>query len=190
MRVAVGGEDRRSGLARLRRALDMAGAEGEGLPAAAVEDDRALAQSRRLDARDRPGVGPGPGLRGAAGRERLRKGALEQDLRENRLGLDPSPWPNRTTSGREERGGREPRPPRRFGAVSMAASIAQAAARRRPMTRRREARGAEEQPEHHPQLRVGRSRRERQPAWRRRLAERARAGPPTLASRRARDLDA
>jgi hypothetical protein len=67
----------------------MAGAKGEGLPAAAVKDDRTLAQSRRLDAGDRPSVGPGPGLHGLTGRKGLRKGTLEQDLRENRLGLDP-----------------------------------------------------------------------------------------------------
>ena len=58
VRVAVRRIDRGARLAGVRRALELAGAEGERLPARAREHDRALAEPRHLDARDRPGVGP------------------------------------------------------------------------------------------------------------------------------------
>ncbi len=89
MRVAVRRIDRGAALAGLRRALDLAGPEGERLTACAGKHDRALAEPRHLHTRDRPGVGPGPGLHGRAGRQRLRERALEQDLRQHRLGVDP-----------------------------------------------------------------------------------------------------
>jgi alkanesulfonate monooxygenase SsuD/methylene tetrahydromethanopterin reductase-like flavin-dependent oxidoreductase (luciferase family) len=56
--VAVGGVDRNPLLARLRRALHVARPERQSLSARAGEHDRALAEARHRDARDRPGVGP------------------------------------------------------------------------------------------------------------------------------------
>src|SRR5262249_30565267 len=59
MRVAMRRVDRRAGLAGARRALDMTGTERQRLSAAAVQDDRRLAEARDFDARLRPRIGPG-----------------------------------------------------------------------------------------------------------------------------------
>ena len=67
----------------------MAGPEGERLPARAREHDRAAAEPRDRDARHRPGVGPGPRLDGWPVASVCGEGAFEQDLREQRLGVDP-----------------------------------------------------------------------------------------------------
>src|SRR5690242_6311163 len=64
--VAMRRVDGGARLARLGRALDMAGAERERLAARAGERDLAAMQARHLDAGDRPGVGPGPRLYGGA----------------------------------------------------------------------------------------------------------------------------
>jgi len=89
MRVAMRRVDRRAGLAGARRALDMTGTERQRLSAAAVQDDRRLAEARDFDPRLRPRIGPGLWLDRLAGRQGLRKRALEQDLREHGLGVDP-----------------------------------------------------------------------------------------------------
>src|SRR5262249_58425271 len=73
VRVAMGRVDGCAGLARRRRALDLAGTEGECLAARSGEHDLAAMEPRHLDARDRPSVGPWPRLdvvaAGAARRE-------------------------------------------------------------------------------------------------------------------------
>ena len=90
MRVAVGGIDRGAAARRLA-ACARPGRARRRAPARSRR--RARSRSCRAAAlrhpRDRPGVGPGPRLDVLAGRERLREGALEQDLRQQRLGVDP-----------------------------------------------------------------------------------------------------
>src|SRR5262245_17911762 len=84
----MGGVAGGAGLARLRRTLDLAWSQGERLAAGAGEHDCALAEPRHRYARDRPRVGPGPGLDVLPARQRLRERTLEQDLRQQRLGVD------------------------------------------------------------------------------------------------------
>src|SRR5437870_145595 len=62
MRVTMRGINRGAFFTNLRCALELTGPEGERLTAGAGEYDRALAEPRHRDPRDRPGVGPGPRL--------------------------------------------------------------------------------------------------------------------------------
>ncbi|GJD71293.1 hypothetical protein MMMDOFMJ_4248 [Methylobacterium gnaphalii] len=87
----------------------MAGAEGERLAAAAGQRDVALAAER--ETRDRHGIGPGPGLLGVAARQGLGKGALQEHLRQDRLGGDPGALSRQREAADDEKGGRS-RPPR------------------------------------------------------------------------------
>src|SRR5262252_2630823 len=72
-------------------------------------------KARHLDARDRPGVGPGPRLDVAATGDARREGALQQDLREQRLGMDPDSLAEQQQpdEGKDggRRGGESRRPP-------------------------------------------------------------------------------
>jgi hypothetical protein len=94
MGVAVRGIDCDAALASIRRLLHMPGTEGERLTAAAREHDGAGVQALDLDPRHRPGVRPGPRLDDPAGRDRLVERALEQHLRDQRLGVDVGALPD------------------------------------------------------------------------------------------------
>ena len=114
MGVAVAGIDCRAGLAGGRRARDMTGTESQRLAARPREHDGAAAETRDEDARHRPGIGPGPRLDVLAGRERSGEGALEQDLREQRLGVDPHRLADENGAGDHQRGSdrtHDPDPP-------------------------------------------------------------------------------
>ena len=82
----------------------MAGPERERLSARAGSTIALGVEPLHLDARDRPGVGPGPRLDVAAGRDGLGEGAFEQDLREQRLGVDLGALAEQHEAGEGEAG--------------------------------------------------------------------------------------
>ena len=99
MGVAMSCVNRDPAFAGLRGALDVAGTESERLAARAREHDGADADPLHRDARLRPGIRPGPRLDGAAGGEAFGKGALQQHLREHRLGMDENALPEQDRAG-------------------------------------------------------------------------------------------
>ena len=107
MRIAMRGIDGDAALAGVGRPLDMARAEGERLAAAAREHDGAGVDPLHLDARDRPGVGPRPRLCLAPGGDGLVKGALQQHLREQRLGVDVGALAEQDQAGEGEKKGKD-----------------------------------------------------------------------------------
>src|SRR6201986_1229855 len=88
MRIAMRGIDRDATLAGIGRQLDMARAEGQRLSAAAREHDGAGADAPDLDAGDRPGIRPRPGFYEVTGGDGFVERALQQNLRQQRLGVD------------------------------------------------------------------------------------------------------
>src|ERR1700748_95793 len=77
MCIAVGGVDGHAAFAGIGGQFDMARSEGESLPAAAFERDGAGMDPLHIDAGDRPGIRPAPGLCHMAGRNSFVEGALE-----------------------------------------------------------------------------------------------------------------
>ncbi len=71
----------------------MARAEGEGTPRRSRQHDDLHPVLRGAQARDGPGVGPGPGQDAGLPRQRTFPGLFQEDLRELGLGEDPQPPP-------------------------------------------------------------------------------------------------
>ena len=66
MRVPVGGNNRGAAFADTRCFIEKGGAKGQGLAAAAVENDGARLDAGNFKARHGPGIGPAPGFDGNA----------------------------------------------------------------------------------------------------------------------------
>ncbi len=119
MRVTMRGVDRRALLARLWCVVEVSGTEGERLAARTFERYGGSSETRNLYASHRPGVGPAPGFDRRTRREGSRKGALQQDLRNTRLGINPSSLSREEQTCRDEdaccEGGKE-----RAGALPVA----------------------------------------------------------------------
>src|SRR5882757_8057786 len=82
MRIAMRRIDRDPALAGVDGLLDMARTERQRMAAAAGKRDCGGMKAPHLDPGHRPGVGPAPRFYGMAGRDGLRKSALQQHLRE------------------------------------------------------------------------------------------------------------
>jgi hypothetical protein len=89
MRVAMRGIDHGAGATGIRRIVEMPWSESQRLSARAVQHDRIGVEALHLDARDRPGIGPGPWLDVVAGLDGLYEGAFEQNLRQSGFGRHP-----------------------------------------------------------------------------------------------------
>ena len=101
MGVAMRGIDRHVGLSCIGRAVDMPGAEGERLSAAAREHDGAgmeplhsIRATGQVSAHDHGFV--------RAGGDGLGEGALKQDLRDHRLGVDVGALAEQDEAGKGE----------------------------------------------------------------------------------------
>ena len=103
MRIAMRGIDRDAALAGIGGEFDMAGTEGQRLAAGARQHDGAGADPLHLDPRHRPGVGPRPRLGVAPGRDGLGERAIQQHLRQQRLGVDVGALPEQDQAGEGEK---------------------------------------------------------------------------------------
>ena len=103
MRIAVRRIDGHAAFAGVGRALDMPRTERERLSAAAGECDRAGMKPLHFDTGDRPCIRPRPRLRLAAGGNGFLKGPLQQDLCNQRLGVDVGALAEQDQAGEGEK---------------------------------------------------------------------------------------
>ena len=102
MGIAVRGIDRGAALAGIGSQFDMTRTEGKRLAAAPCKNDGAGLDPLHLDPRNRPGIGPRPWLRVAAGGDGLAEGALQQRLRNQRLGVGVGALAEQDETGESE----------------------------------------------------------------------------------------
>ena len=105
MRVAVRRIDRHAAFAGIGAKLDMARPERQRLAAAAGQHNGAGMEPFHFDARHRPGVGPRPRLCRAAAGDGFRKGPLQQNLRDDGLGVDVGALAEQHEAGEGEKRG-------------------------------------------------------------------------------------
>src|SRR5437764_953166 len=103
LRIAMRGDHAVSDCIRRRRSVDVTRAECHRASARARQHDEALVLARKLDACNRPGVGPSPRLHALFAVERSRPRSLEQYLRNPRFRIDQGTICEAQRAGNRER---------------------------------------------------------------------------------------
>ena len=101
MRVAMRGDHRIAGIARLRRSVEVSRPERERASRGARQHEDVGLVRRDEEACDRMGVGPRPRLDGAAGVALPVPRPVQQHLRESRLRVNVDAMPEARDSGRK-----------------------------------------------------------------------------------------